>query len=86
MPTLVTPYSISGTAIKILNKNPKRTSFFVKNNSGSTIFLITAQNQTVADGLPILTTLTFTDEHSKDEVWAISSGSNLDIRVWETSD
>jgi hypothetical protein len=84
--TNIFPVTIGTDAGEIVKENPKRTCLIVYNNSASTIYLLSAQNQKTTDGLPILKGETYTNTYSKAAFWAISASTGLDIRVEEDSD
>ena len=75
--------TVGTTAIRLLTANPKRKAFLIYNNGSATVYLISEQIKTVAEGIPIPAGASYNNETCYGEYWIISESAGQDVRVEE---
>jgi hypothetical protein len=77
-----------GTTPQILVRaNPKRVCLYVYNNtSGKTAYILSAQNKSAAQGMPVAYQERYKNQFSTCEYWIVASAAGTDVRVEEISE
>lgn len=62
-------------------KNPKRTGLLAYNNGSATVYILSAQNLTTNDGIPVVASASYADETSCAAKWIVAASGTQDVRV-----
>ena len=81
---VIRAFSVTSTAQKILDANPRRKAVLIYNNGTATVYLLSSRNQVAANGIPIPTGANYSSDHfnTQGEYWIIGSGTD-DVRIEE---
>jgi len=72
----------AGTEAKqLVSANPKRVGLLVYNNGSVTVYILSAQNMAVGDGIPVAAGATYSNDESTNEYYIITESSTADVRV-----
>ena len=79
-------FTVTTTAKKLLEGNPKRKAVLIVNNGGATVELLTSPNAIYGQGMPIEAGASYDSDHfnCQGEYWIICNVGTVDIRVEET--
>lgn len=81
----ISAVSVEAAGTKLWGNNSRRKAGLVYNNGSESIFLIHTVNQSVSDGIPVVTTGSFDDDecNPQSELWAKCVTGPVDCRVIE---
>lgn len=77
-----------GTEVKQLVKaDPTRRRLYVYNTGAAVVYILSAQNKTSADGIPVAaTTGTYENKTTTGPMWIVGASGTNDVRVEEDTD
>ena len=78
-------FTVTTTAQKLLEGNPKRKAVLIYNNGAAAVELLDNRNAIYGQGIPIAAGICYDSEHfnPQGEYWVICSAGTVDIRVEE---
>lgn len=71
---------------QLVAKDEKRTTFLVYNNGSVTVYILSAQTMTAADGMPVIAGASYENDSSTAAFWIIAASGTQDVRVEVTGD
>jgi len=79
-------FSVTTTATKVLDRNPKRKAVLIFNNGDNPVELLDSRKGTYGKGIPIAAGSAYSSDHfnCQGEYWVICSAGTEDIRIEET--
>jgi len=81
------PLSVGTTVKQLCKENPTRTRLFVYNTGSAIVYILSAQNKTSADGIPVAaTTGTYENKTTTAAMWIVAASGTNDVRVEEDTD
>lgn len=70
------------TKVQVLcANNPKRTGLLVVNNGTAVVYLLSAQNLTADDGIPIAVDGSYNNSEGTSAYWIVAASGTQDVRV-----
>jgi hypothetical protein len=79
--------SVMPQATQLCSFNPDRKSLLVVNNGDETVYILSAQNLSSSDGIPVYSKGTYKDKVTQCELWIITDAATAqDVRVMVVSD
>jgi len=78
--------SVGTTAVQLCSSDPNRKALLVVNNGSGTVYILSAQNLSTSEGMPIYSKESYEDETSQCELWIIADSDDQDVRVMMVSD
>ena len=79
--TRIFKLNVTTKTIQLCAKNPKRTGLLVVNNSSVVVYILSAQNQSASDGIPIAAGASYTNDTTTAELFIIAASGTQDVRV-----
>jgi hypothetical protein len=76
--------NVTTKVTQLCASNPKRTGLLIYNNGSSTVELLTAQNLSYGDGIPIAAGAQFDDDDYTGPYWIVAASGTQDVRVLVT--
>jgi hypothetical protein len=71
---------------KLVGKNSTRTGLLVYNNGTATVYILSAQNLTSADGIPVAAGASYENNETTAELWIVAASGSQNVRVEEDTD
>ena len=71
----------TGTVSQLVTENPKRVAVLVYNNGDQTVYILSAQNLGILDGIPVAAGNSYENDTSTATLWVIAAGGRQDLRV-----
>ena len=72
--------------VQLCSSNPSRRRLYVVNNGSGTVYILSAQNLSTAEGIPIYTKALYEDLVSTCKLWIIADTATQDVRVMVVGD
>jgi len=69
------------TAKQLCSSNPNRKRLYVVNNGTGTVYILSSQNLSASDGIPVYVNGYYLDKESTCEFWIIAESGTQDVRV-----
>lgn len=69
------------TPVQLVASNPKRTGLLVYNNGTATVYIISHQNMTKSDGIPIAASSSYENDTTTAKLYIIADSGTQDVRV-----
>jgi len=80
---LIRALSVGTSVIKLVDENPKRTGLLVYNNGSATVYILSAQNQTSSDGIPLATGASYENDNCYGAYWIVAASGTQNVRIEE---
>lgn len=80
------PLTVTTTPQKLVSKNPTRTGLLVYNNGSVAVYIISAQNLTSSDGIPVAAGASYDNDDTTAELWIVAASGSQNVRVEEDTD
>jgi len=62
-------------------EDPKRKAILVYNNGSAAVYILSAQNQTASDGIPVAAGSSYTNDTTTAELWIVAASGTQNVRV-----
>jgi len=72
---------VTTKVVQLCAKDPKRTGLLVYNKGDVTVCILSAQNLTVDDGMPVTTKASYSNKESTNAYWIVAESGTQDVRV-----
>lgn len=79
--------SVTTEVKQLVKADPTRRRLYVYNTGSAIVYILSAQNKTSADGIPVaVTTGTYENKTTTAPMWIIAASGTCDVRVEEDTD
>jgi len=79
--------SVETTVKQLVKENPTRTRLLVHNTGSAIVYILSAQNLTSADGIPVAaSTGTYENKTTTAPMWIVAASGTNSVRVEEDTD
>ena len=81
----IKPLAVTTAVSELVKENPKRCNLIVYNVGAATVYILSAQNQKAADGIPVVAAASYSNDDVQGALWIVTAASTADVRVEEDS-
>jgi len=72
---------VTTQAVQLVAKDSKRARLIVYNNGSATVYILSAQNMTTSDGIPVAAGTSYTNDTTTAELYIVAASGTQDVRV-----
>jgi len=83
---LTRPLTVGTSVIELVKENPTRKGLLVYNNGSATVYILSAQNLTTSDGIPVAAGASYENDNCTGEYWIVAESGTQNVRVEEDTD